>query len=63
MARLGFLDANAKPLPTHAAATFTRRFQRVADMLAYQNVFLAETLEAEARMRTGPPPLLGGGVG
>jgi hypothetical protein len=26
-------------------------FERVADMLAYQNAFLAETLQAEARVR------------
>jgi hypothetical protein len=39
------------------------KFPRVADMLAYQNVFLTETLEADERVRIGPPPLVGGGVG
>jgi 1-acyl-sn-glycerol-3-phosphate acyltransferase len=61
MARLGFLTRTG----TKYKLTQQRAhpsFERVADMLAYQNAFLAETLQAEARVRDWPP-LPGGGVG
>jgi hypothetical protein len=60
MTRLGFLArTGTKYKLTQQRAHPT--FEKVADMLSYQNAFLSETLEAEARIRDWPPLL--GGVG
>ncbi len=62
MTRLGFLTKSRGGYRLTQQRAHPQ-FHRVADMLAYQNVFLAETLEAEERIRNSPLPPPDGGVG